>query len=44
MASIGLVKPFVAKYAESSGTVTYSNGQRLGKAIEHELELQNAIL
>lgn len=42
MASIGLVKPFVAKYTESSGTVTYSNGQRLGKAIEHELELQNA--
>ncbi len=42
MASIGLVKPFVAKYTESSGTVTYSSGQRLGKAISHDLELQNA--
>jgi len=42
MASIGLVKPFVAKYAESSGTISYSNGQRLGKAIKHDLALQNA--
>jgi len=42
MASIGLVKPFVAKYAESSGTISYTSGQRFAKAIEHELELQNA--
>ena len=42
MASIGLVKPFVAKYAESSGTISYTSGQRLGKAIRHDLALQNA--
>ena len=41
MASIGLVKPFVAKYAESSGTISYTSGQRFAKAIEHDLELQN---
>lgn len=42
MARIGLLKPRIAKYAESSGTVTYSNGQILAKAIEHELTLENS--
>lgn len=42
MARIGLIKPRIAKYAESSGTVTYSNGQILAKAIEHELTLENS--
>ena len=42
MASIGLLKPRVAKYAVSSGTVSYSDGQIIGKAITHELTLNNA--
>lgn len=42
MARIGLLKPRVAKYAESSGTITYSDGQILAKAIEHDLTLENA--
>ena len=42
MARIGLLKPRIAKYAESSGTVTYSNGQILAKAIEHDLALENS--
>lgn len=41
MARIGLLKPRIAKYAESSGTITYSNGQILGKAISHDLTLEN---
>lgn len=42
MARIGLLKPRVAVYTESSGTVTYSDGQILGKAIDHELTLENS--
>ena len=42
MAAIGLLKPRVAKYAESSGTVSYSRGQVIGKSIKHDLPLDNA--
>ena len=42
MAAIGLLKPRVAKYAESSGTVSYSSGQVIGKSIKHDLTLDNA--
>ena len=42
MARIGLLKPRIAKYAASGTTVTYSNGQILGKAINHELTLNNS--
>ena len=42
MAAIGLLKPRVAKYAVSSGTITYSNGQIIAKAIKHDLSLDNA--
>ena len=42
MARIGLLKPRVAKYTESGGTVTYSSGQILAKAIEHDLTLNNS--
>ena len=42
MARIGLIKPRVAKYAESSGTVSYSSGKIIAKAITHELTLDNA--
>ena len=42
MARIGLLKPRVAVYTESSGTVTYSDGQIMGKAIDHELTLENS--
>lgn len=42
MARIGLLKPRIAKYAAAGTTVTYSNGQILGKAINHELTLNNS--
>lgn len=42
MARIGLLKPRVAKYNNTNGTVTYSDGQILAKAIEHDLALNNA--
>lgn len=42
MARIGLLKPRIAKYADASGVVTYTDGQILGKAIEHDLTLNNS--
>lgn len=42
MARIGLLKPRIAKYAYASGVVTYTDGQILGKAIEHDLTLNNS--
>lgn len=42
MARIGLLKPRVAKYSATGTTVTYSNGQILAKAINHDLALDNA--
>ena len=39
MAYIGLSKPYYAKYAESSGTVTYSNGAAIGKAVSASIAL-----
>ena len=30
----GFSKPYVAKYAESSGTVTYSDGMVLARGVE----------
>lgn len=41
MAYIGLSKPYYAKYAESSGTVTYSNGAAIGKAVSASVALDN---
>lgn len=41
MASIGLLKPRVAKYTETDGVVTYSGLKVLAKAISHDLALNN---
>lgn len=42
MANIGLLKPRVAIYGVSNGTVTYTSGQIIAKAISHELTLDNS--
>lgn len=42
MAGIGLSYPVVAKYAVSSGTITYSDYAVLGKAINWSLQLEGA--
>lgn len=42
MARIGLLKPRIAKYAATGTTVTYTDGQILAKAIEHDLSLENS--
>ena len=34
----GFSKPYVALYAESSGTVTYSSGQLLARGVEVSIE------
>ena len=34
----GFSKPYVAKYAEASGTVTYSNGMPLARGVEVNIE------
>lgn len=42
MASIGLLKPRIAKYNEDNGVVTYTDRMVLAKAISHTLALNNA--
>ena len=42
MARIGLLKPRIAKYEATGTTVTYSAGQILAKAIDHDLTLNNS--
>lgn len=41
MARIGLAKPYVAKYTNNNGAVSYSDGIVLGRAIEAQIELEN---
>ena len=38
MAKVGLSKPFYASYAASNGSVTYSNGGSMGKAVSVSIE------
>ena len=40
MATIGLSKPYYAVYANTSGTVSYSNGAVMGKATEANIEIE----
>lgn len=40
MANIGLSKPYFARYSNTGGTVTYSNGGLLGKFTELSIELE----
>ena len=42
MATLGLSKPYYAKYAANGSTVTYSGGAVIGKAVELSMELENA--
>ena len=41
MASIGLSKPYVAKYAVESGTVSYSAGTVLGGAVDFSASIES---
>ena len=40
MATIGLSRPYYAIYNNNNGTVTYSNGAAIGKAVELSVELE----
>ena len=42
MATIGLSKPYYATYANTSGTVSYSNGGVMGKATEANIEIETS--
>lgn len=42
MATIGLSKPYVAKYSASNGAVTYSDGEVLGKAITFSASIESS--
>lgn len=42
MATIGLSKPYYALYANTSGTVSYSNGAVMGKATEANIEIETS--
>lgn len=42
MAKIGLSQSFYAKYTYSNGTVSYSDGGTLGKAVECTIELEDS--
>ena len=42
MAKVGISKPYFAVYSESSGTVSYSSGKLLGKAVQVDLALDAA--
>ena len=42
MATIGLSRPYYAKYANSGSTITYSGGALLGKAVELSMDLDSA--
>lgn len=40
--TIGFSKPYVAKYTESGGAVTYSNGQRLARGVSVSAEANSS--
>lgn len=42
MAKVGLSKPYFAKYAASNGTVTYSGGGAMGKAVNASIEPEDS--
>ena len=42
MATIGLSKPYVAKYAAEGTKVTYTDPQTMGKAVEVNIEIETA--
>lgn len=42
MATIGLSKPYYAKYSNTGSTVTYSEGGVMGKAVEANIEIESS--
>lgn len=42
MATIGLSKPYYAIYSNADGTVTYSGGGLMGKAVEANIEIETS--
>lgn len=42
MAGIGLRKPYVAKYVNTAGVISYTNGQVLAKAVEYSSSIESA--
>lgn len=42
MATIGLSKPYYAKYSNTGSTVTYSGGGVMGKAVEANIEIESS--
>lgn len=42
MVTTGLSKPYIGKYQNSSGTISYSGGMKLGRAVELSIEVESA--
>lgn len=42
MATVGLCKPYYAKYSNSGSTVTYADGGVMGKAVEVGVEIESS--
>lgn len=42
MVTTGLSKPYIGKYRNSSGTISYSGGMKLGRAVELSIEVESA--
>ena len=42
MVTTGLSKPYIGKYRNSSGTISYSDGMKLGRAVELSIEVESA--
>lgn len=41
MATIGLSRPYIAKYINTDGVITYADGKRMGKAVEVSVEVES---
>lgn len=42
MVTTGLSKPYIGKYQNSSGTIKYTGGMKLGRAVELSIEVESA--
>lgn len=41
MATIGLSRPYIAKYINTDGVITYEGGKRMGKAVKVSVEIES---
>ena len=41
MATIGLSRPYIAKYINTDGVITYEGGKRMGKAVEVSVKIES---